>query len=431
MSTRRDERGAVAIMVAVMAVILFVVAALVVDLGLARDTKQRSQVASDASALAAANALYPANGLCSNSASSANGCIADAVTAAKGYAAVNFGVTDAEWADCPAAPSGFVVAPGSPTCISFDTLTKPTKVSAVMPTREVDTGLGAIADVDSIPVGTSAQARVDAGISVKCGLCFLGPINTTKFNASVSPGGLAVNGAVQMSGNGSQWTAGSIAYSGASFDANNKINESVTATKIPTFEDPWKNKVGVPPTIPVGHPVKAADTNPCTGGPGVYGDYQFKNACTFSTGGLYVVTGLWDWKNVTVTATKGVTIYATCGTRTAPAVCNNAAGGYLDTKNGDLILTAPSTGALAGLGVVYDRTNTRPLLLQGNGSGVITGAIYAPNATWDYNGGSDIVVNGGPVILKSMTGNGGTGVKILNSVDAEVLKLPGDIGLDQ
>ena len=81
------------------------------------------------------------------------------------------------------------------------------------------------------------------------------------------------------------------------------------------------------------------------------------------------------------------------------------------------------------LGISYDRQS--PLLLQGNGSSQITGAIYAPASTWDYNGNSDVNVTGGPVILKSMTGNGTTGVRILNGLDAEVLKLPGDIGLDE
>ena len=76
-----------------------------------------------------------------------------------------------------------------------------------------------------------------------------------------------------------------------------------------------------------------------------------------------------------------------------------------------------------------DRDNTKPLLLQGNGLSQITGAIYAPASNWDYNGTSDLNVVKGPVIVKSMTGNGTTGVKITESVDAEVFKVPGDIGL--
>ena len=373
----RDERGAVAILFAAVAVILFILAAMVVDLGLARDTKRASQNAADASALAAANALYPASGLCSNNTSSANGCIADAVAAAKSYAAVNFGVTTADWSDCPTTLTGFVSSAGTPTCIGFDTLTKPTKVAAVMPTRNLKTGLGIVAGVDNIPISTDAQARSMPACSVKCGLCFLGSIGTTKFNASVSPGGIAVNGSVQMSGNGSQWTAATIAYTGT-FDSDNKINESVPATKIPPFEDPWKNKTGVPPAVTGS--AKPANTNPCTGGPGIYGDYEFKNACTFTTGGLYVITGDWTWKNVTVTATPtgGATFYFTCGTTGAPVVCNGTAGGSMDTKNGDLRLNAPTTGVRAGLGIIYDRKNTSPLLLQGNGSSAITGAVYAP-----------------------------------------------------
>ena len=45
-------------MVSFVAVVLFVVAALVVDLGLARDTKRQSQNTADAAALAAGNKLY-------------------------------------------------------------------------------------------------------------------------------------------------------------------------------------------------------------------------------------------------------------------------------------------------------------------------------------------------------------------------------------
>ena len=54
----REERGAVAILVAVMTVALFGIAALVADLGQARVVRGEAQAASDASALAAGNALY-------------------------------------------------------------------------------------------------------------------------------------------------------------------------------------------------------------------------------------------------------------------------------------------------------------------------------------------------------------------------------------
>ena len=54
----RNDKGAVAVMTAVLAVLLFGMAALVVDLGIARDNRRQAQNTADAAALAAANALY-------------------------------------------------------------------------------------------------------------------------------------------------------------------------------------------------------------------------------------------------------------------------------------------------------------------------------------------------------------------------------------
>ena len=56
------ERGAVAVLVAICFTVFVLLVALVVDLGLARDTRRVSQNAADASALAGANSLYPAAG---------------------------------------------------------------------------------------------------------------------------------------------------------------------------------------------------------------------------------------------------------------------------------------------------------------------------------------------------------------------------------
>ena len=87
-----DERGAVVVLVAAMTVVIFGVAALVVDLGQARVVRRDAQAASDSSALAAANALYLGG--------TATPDIDGAVQAAKKYAADNYGVTEADWATC-------------------------------------------------------------------------------------------------------------------------------------------------------------------------------------------------------------------------------------------------------------------------------------------------------------------------------------------
>lgn len=162
-AARRDERGAVAVLTAMVAVSLLLICALVVDLGLARDTKRDSQNAADASALAAANALWPGTATCLDG-STTPPCYADAVVKAKNYAAVNFGVTESDWSGCSDG-SHFYVPSGTPQCISFTDATftsaeptVPTNVRVVVPTRTVTTGFGNLAGVSSVSLGTHAVA---------------------------------------------------------------------------------------------------------------------------------------------------------------------------------------------------------------------------------------------------------------------------------
>src|SRR5690348_15315804 len=114
-----EERGAVTVIVAILMVVLVLCAAVVIDLGNARDSRRQSQNAADASALAAANVLYPPNDVCSSGSSP---CIADAVTAAKSYAEKNYGTSAADWMACsaPAAVQLTYTPSGESTCISFD-----------------------------------------------------------------------------------------------------------------------------------------------------------------------------------------------------------------------------------------------------------------------------------------------------------------------
>ncbi len=149
-----DERGAVAVVVAVFALVMFTLAALVVDLGLARDTRRQAQNGADAAALAGANVLYD-SGLADKDA---------AVAAVKEYAASNFGVQDADWSSCVDAKRvnfpGFV-ASDQADCISFKPDLNPTEVRVVMPARTVDTPLGGLAGSSSVDVSAYAHAGVE------------------------------------------------------------------------------------------------------------------------------------------------------------------------------------------------------------------------------------------------------------------------------
>lgn len=431
----RDENGAIAVLVALTSVSLFLVAALIVDLGLARDTRRHSQNAADASALAAANALYPAS-TCTTPLGSLPPCLGDAVQAAKDYAAANFSVATSEWATCPAAPNGFSVPPGSPTCISFDDLAQPTRVWVVMPARDVRTGFGTLAEVDHISIASSARAELTSGVPSSCGLCFLGPIDAGNADFTVEGGSIMINGDMSGGPNGN-WTAagGTIGVVGEWDGAN----PSPMWTTTQAFTDPWAAATHVPPAV-----TGTVETNPpcsTTGkhgtpgnGPGRYGDFDVPNeACTLDPG-LYVITGGWSMKNSSDLIGAGVTLYFTCGTPATPHVCApGEAGGSLDAKNGVLHLSAPATGPNAGLAIVYDRLNTRNLGLQGNGDTAISGAVYAPNGKLDFNGNSCFGFSRGPVIVNGviMANGNHSCVVIHDSSDTEVDNGPPEIALDR
>ncbi len=419
-----DEAGAVAVLFAICAAVLFLLCALVVDLGLARDTRRQSQNAADASALAAANAMYP-SGSCSSPVGAMPPCLLDAVAAAKSYAQVNFGVTSAQWSTCPAPPSGFVAPDLSAKCISVDSLLKPTKVWMVMPTHSVETTFGNAANVSEIPIGSQARARISDGAAQGCGLCFLGPVDAINADFTVEGGGIFVNGDLDAGPN-SVWQGTSISVAG-SVSGGQFYPPYVGGSSI---TDPWASKAGIPPSL-VGLGQKA---DPCAGsgkkggatpgdGPGVYADVAIPNSACQLEPGLYVITGTWSMKNNSDLVGTDVTLYFTCGTLGIARPCvGSESGGQLAAKNGEVHLSAPISGPRAGLAIVYDRHNNSPLQLQGNGDTSISGAVYAPISKLDFNGNSCFVFRYGPVIAQGVIkANGNKScVTVKDSTDADL-----------
>lgn len=425
-TVRRDERGAVAIMVGVLASVLFVTAAFVVDLGLARDTKGQAQNAVDASALAAANALYPAAGTCVSPVGSQPPCLADAVSEAKAYASQNFSVPDNAWASCSDA-AGLAHQPDpATTCITLDSATQPTRLRVVIPNRELRTGLGALAGVRTITIGARAGVSVSGTPERRCGLCFLSGVDAGNADFTVTPGRIMVNGNL-TAGPNSMWSAAGIGVAGTVSGGQ----FSPPWTQTPALPDPFAT-YAMPGTTGV-----PARTNPCgsSGGTGVYGSVDLPNGPCALSPGLYVVVGTWGAKNSTVVTGSGVTLYAMCGTTAAPRPCAEAGetGGYLDFKNGQVSLSAPTSGALAGMAVLYDRGNTQNLSLQGNGGTSITGAVYLRRGTLDFNGNSCFGFQHGPVVANGVTKANGDKAcaQVTSSTDAVVPGVPGAVALNQ
>lgn len=397
---RRDERGAVAVLVSMCAVVLFTLAALVVDLGHARDVRSQSQNAADASALAAANAMYL---------TTIEPDLTAAAAAAKSTARANLGISEQAWESCtdPDRPSGFT-AVGSP-CISMrvvnDSQGRPTStyVRVVVPPQVVQTPFASLIGVTSVPVRAEAEVLAERFPRVKCGVCILGSYrhNLQNGNLHTTDTGIHFNGDVSQSAQGS---VSAVDLDPTDFDEVKITVEGSTSgthwsplpvTGSPRMVDPlaflkmpfdWS-------TLPV-----KGSTSPCTGGPGRYDSVSgFGESCVLSPG-LYVITGTWSLSGSDQVVANGSTLYFVCGNASAPRACNapGERGGMLNATGGaGVAVTAPTSGPLQGLSIVYDRMNTSDLVFKGNGGGS-SGTIYALSSKFAYAG------NGGGAGMDSL-----------------------------
>jgi len=442
----------VAIVTAVLAVGLLVMAAMVVDLGQARDRKEQSQVGSDSAALAAATVLYQTG----TTQCSVSPCFAQAVAKAEAIVAKNFpSVSATDWSNCTDSShyyvyTGALAAPAVATqCISFAddsnlaNSTQPTKVRVLMPKVSVKTGVGAVAGVTSVGVQTVARAQVPWGTARSCGLCLLGSGVSDVGNGDVTVSGASIHT------NGS-FSVGAQGHVTVSADTPNRTitttgaggcsqNCDPLATSAPALSDPYSTLVLPPSDRPT-----AARTDPCSSSPGVGGPGVYSAAITLTNGacplspGMYVITGSWTADHNTSLTGTGVTLYFACGGAT-PRACQppGEAGGYIDMKNGTAgtsaaPLSAMTTGSLKGFVVVYDTYDTSDLGLQGNGNTYYGGTIYAPLALMNFPGTTSVNVVNGPIVVSALYSNGNTAaISLTSAIGASVPAPIGAPNLDQ
>jgi Flp pilus assembly protein TadG len=461
-SRRRDEAGAFAVIFALTSVSLFVLAGYVTDLGLARDVRRQAQNAADASALAAANVLYPSSSVCTDrSIDLAPPCFIDAVLAAESYASKNFDVSVSAWAAC-VDPSHYWTVSGTTSCVSFTDgalgatkPTLPTKVKVRVPSRTVAMTFGTLAGVQNVAVGAFARATMKPGGARSCGLCVIGTqvSNLGNGDVTVTGGSVQVNADVNTGPNGGITVTGSatIDVAGAASGHFYPTGSLLQAPNVTVIADPLASLSMLSTAEMTAMSIK---TDPCSsgsaGGPGVYGNVSLpKNATCTLQPGLYVIVGVWSMGNNSVISGLGVTLYAACGTTASPRPCNSPgeAGGVLDMSNGNigtdpaglpipavagLIAPVAVTARFPGFAVIYDRNDTSGLSLQGNGYANITGTIYAKQSQLQFPGNSCFRVTNGPVIVGSLYGNGNTGCLNLTSViGANIPIPPGQPSLDQ
>lgn len=397
----RTERGAVAILVAVMTVALFGIAALVADLGQARVVRNEAQAASDASALAAGNALYLAGTQTAD--------VTGAIAAAKSYALKNYDVRAAAWTSCTDSAALAYQAPDTP-CISFDDATQPTKARVVAPVRGVNLVFGAVFGVTNVDISAQAEASLRIGGVADCGLCVIGHSyhDFQNGDAFISGGNVGINGDVNIQNNGLVSTDGVISVEGNATGPLDGYTPDPLTHQQPVV-DPLANY-----PLPPDYSALTAKSDPCgtgtTHGPGIYGAQNFPVGTCVLQPGLYVITGEWDFSGLAgLDATSGVTLYFTCGPTSVPTPCNPPGqdGGWLDAGgNGNIKITAPSSGPTAGLALAYDRLNIRDLEISGEGTAMYSGTIYAASGHMRYDGNGCNRTNQSLIIVKELEFNG-------------------------
>jgi hypothetical protein len=201
-------------------------------------------------------------------------------------------------------------------------------------------------------------------------------------DAHITGGDAHFNGDVNVQNNGLVMADGAITVEGTA-SGSLAVYTPDPLTGQPAIPDPL-DALPLPPDMSS----LSVKTDPCVDGPGKYGGRDLRGiSCTLAPG-LYVIAGagaVWDLagNSSTLLSGTGVTLFFTCGSPATPTSCTapGQAGATIDNSGqGTLNLTAPTTGPLKGLTIVFDRQNNSTLRLTGNGAGNITGTIYAPKA---------------------------------------------------
>jgi Flp pilus assembly protein TadG len=370
--TRSEDRGAVALMVALLTTVLAGLAALVVDLGLARDEARTAQNAADAAALAAAQRL-------------ADSVDPEAVTAADITAART--VAD-----------GYVTANGWPSGIAtfqIDSAAR-TVTIALTPVQTPRIFAGALG-MGTPTVGASAQATWN-GATAGCAICILGSLVSRNGQVLANSGSILIGGNLDVRPNGTITSVGGIV--GLVGSAAGPGGVTPPPSPIAGVTDPYNTQPQLPPPgRPLGAPAVPAAGPACSPG-----TYSVITACRTFGSGVYVITGTNRFSgSVTINASSGVFFYVTCssggGTPVSTACAAGQAGGSLDfagTIGGTI--TALADPIYRGLAIAYDRRNTSALSLVGGPNLVVNGGVYTASGALTNSGAGPVTVNGTLVV---------------------------------
>jgi Flp pilus assembly protein TadG len=434
-----DERGAVAVMLAIMLTMMLGITALVVDLGNARQQRRSAQNSVDAAALAAGETVEAGNGTINWDA---------VVSQVKKYAQVNNGIAPSEWAGCSDA-SAFAFQPdtaNSNTCISADRSTWPAVSSSTvgntvnrirvrLPETSVKTYFGKILGIDSLTTGATATARIVMTVQQieipeevaggPCALCVLGSglaLNGQNGDVTITGGNVIVNStagtAASLNANGHvtlTTSGGSIGgpgapgnFSGTGFSPAPTLQGAVPdpLANVPQCGDGSPGNTDYCPTTVQTN----GNTKNAVLSPGIYNSISGSHVLS---PGVYVLKGDITLNGSDLLQGDGVMLYLACSQYPAPCNPGQVGAAIKATGNGALRITgithAQCNGnayfcVYEGMMLFADRNNAATQTWRGNGtneSGQLNssnGTIYLKSGTFDLRGngftlGSQIVTD--------------------------------------
>lgn len=362
---RRDESGGYLIISALLMPALVGFVGLGTETGLWFYKHQAMQGAADSGAISAATAAY--------NISSVNWTLqANAVTSSYGFVngtngttvTVNNGPTSGNYVGDKTA---FEVIVQQPQARLFSALwvSSPTLVKARAVARFND-GLDCVLSLDRTASGaTTVQGTANVNLT-KCSL----------YDNSNAASALTMNG-------GGQISAASVDAVGGISSTSGITAQNIQQNTGSPAVDPYAN---VPNPSPTGTVNTSCDkTGSCPSGtlsPGIYNyGMDIKGTVTLSPGIYYIEGGGLTVEAGAVLTGNNVTLVLTQNTSNSVLKING---------NSTVSLTAPTTGATAGIVIFGDRTQSgKSLTFNGGGQERLTGAIYAPTASVQYGGGAN------------------------------------------
>jgi hypothetical protein len=423
-SRARDDRGLALLMTAGGMVALLVVAALVVDMGYAKQMRREAQASSDAASLAAAQVLAGGGGY------------VQAAQAARDIADSNYpGLTEAAWKACtdPDRPSGYEVV-GTTTgitgeCVTFDATHNLVRV--VLPGVDSPSFFGRVVGRDGYEVGAQAAAVWEPGGSgtAGCGICGIDGAEFAQDSSGhvdIENGRQVQADKLRITGQANSNKPKELAYYLENNSENTKYSYEELSAPVPNPFSGVEIDHSAVKVSAVMNPT-CADLKP---GEMYPQKLTINGNCKLPSSGIYYFrNGITISGSLTVDKGVKATLFFGCaaGMQKGDAVvpCNGSHPGNLDVS-GSLQLDDPYFN---GISVMFDTTGRGESVVNYNGNIKLGGAHYSKASTPMFNNGTfeatTVVFGGAGQRSYNNKGN----IKIFGAGAANPAAGGGDVGL--